>query len=148
MGFNVSMNTSNCCGYEEHVQYQSREILTSTPYRKTSNLIQFETPIDDDLSATSSLSSSIPEQSFDVQDILQQVKDTQSMILFLHISISKAGQESCRSPHTNSSTNHDNENQAIRAALDQTDDSEQQEFVSILNLSPTLTSRYAISKEQ
>ena len=52
-------------------------MFESTPYRKNhkySNIIQSKAQIEDVLSNISSSPSSAPEQSFDVKDILQQVK--------------------------------------------------------------------------
>jgi hypothetical protein len=57
-------------------------MFESTPYRtnhKTTNVIQSKVQIEDVLSNISSSSSSILEQSFDVKDIVRQVKSMKNM---------------------------------------------------------------------
>jgi len=75
--FVSSNNTSDCSGTEDNFRDQCPKIFESTPYRKIHkplNVIQSNIETDDVLSNISSSSSSAPEQSFDVKDILRQVK--------------------------------------------------------------------------
>ncbi|CAF0730512.1 unnamed protein product [Rotaria sordida] len=124
-------NTSDCSGSEDNLRGQSFNILQSTPYRrnhKHSNIIQSKRQIEDVLSNISSSLSSTPEQSFDVKDIIRQV-----------------GAQSHQSSDTNSSTDQDDENRIIEQALNETDDNEQQQqSVSVFDLSPMLASGCAV----
>ena len=77
MFFVSSNNTSDCSGSEDNPRIKSSKMFESTPYRKNhklSNLIHGKVQIEDVLSNISSSSSSTLEQSFDVKDIIRQVK--------------------------------------------------------------------------
>lgn len=73
MFFVSSNNTSDCSETEENYRERYSKILQSTPYRKVYsrlNRIEVKTQIDDVLS---NISSSSPEESFDVKEIIRQV---------------------------------------------------------------------------
>lgn len=74
--FVSSNNTSDCSESEEH---RASKIYESTPYRANHPRSTKE-QIEDVLSNISSSGSSLPEQSFDVKDVLRQVKDIITVI--------------------------------------------------------------------
>jgi len=129
--FVSSNNTSDCSESEDSLRDQCPKIFESTPYQKNhkrSNLIQSKAQIEDVLSNISSSASSTLEQSFDVKDILRQV-DTQSR----------------EASNANSSVDQDDENLVIERALNESDDNEQQQQpVSVFDLSPMLASGCAV----
>ncbi|CAF2392012.1 unnamed protein product [Rotaria sp. Silwood2] len=129
--FLSSNNTSDCSGSEDNLRDQSFNIFQSTPYRKTrkcSNVIQSKAQIEDVLSNISSSLSSTPEESFDVKDILRQV-----------------GLQTHQPSDTCSSIDQDDENRVIEQALNEMDDNEQQQqAVSVFDLSPMLASGCAV----
>ncbi|CAF4059547.1 unnamed protein product, partial [Rotaria magnacalcarata] len=132
MFFLSSNNTSDCSETDENVQDHPVTTFQSTPYRnihKYSNLDQSRPQNEDALSNISS--SNLPEESFDVKDIIRQVSS-----------------QSSQSSHTSSLTDHDDENRIIELALNETNDDEQQQQqqqeVSVFDLSPMLASGCAI----
>ncbi|CAF3398865.1 unnamed protein product [Rotaria socialis] len=136
MFFLSSNNTSDCSETDENVQDHPVTTFQSTPYRnihKYSNLNQSRPQNEDTLSDISS--SNLPEESFDVKDIIRQVSS-----------------QSSQSSHTSSATDHDDENRIIELALNETNDDEQQQQqqqqqqqdVSVFDLSPMLASGCAI----
>ncbi len=78
-----SNNTSDCSEPEDTTRRdQCSKMFESTPYRRNyqhSNLIQSKEQIEDVLSNISSSPSRVPEQSFDVKEILRQVNMIESM---------------------------------------------------------------------
>ena len=126
--FVSSNNTSDCSEPEDRCS----KIFESTPYRKTYqrwNIIQSKEQIEDAVSNISSSSSSTePEQSLDVKEILRQV-DSQSP----------------QTSDPNSSNNQDDENRIIEQALNESNGSEEQQHpVSVFDLSPMLASGCAV----
>lgn len=80
--FVSSNNTSDCSESEDTRRDRCAKIFESTPYQRTYqhwNLIQSKEQIEDVLSNISSSSSSEPEQSFDMKEILRQVKIIENM---------------------------------------------------------------------
>lgn len=113
MFFVSSTNTSDCSEVEENYRDRCSKIFESTPYRKTH----------------SHISSSSPEQSFDVKEILRQAQ-----------SFDKSDRSSSIDDN-----DEEEENRVIEQALNESDDDEQkQKTASVFDLSPTLASGCAV----
>jgi len=130
--FVSSNNTSDCSETEDNLRDRCSKLFESTPYRKNhqrSNRIQTTEQIEDVLSDISSSGSSIPEQSFVVEDIMRQV-----------------GSQSHPISDTSSSIDQDDENRAIEEAFNELDDNEQEQeqLVSVFDRSPVLASGCAL----
>ncbi|CAF1020268.1 unnamed protein product [Adineta ricciae] len=127
MFFVPSDHTSDYSGSEENLRDHYPKLFESTPYRRNINIIQSKQAVEDVLSNISSTSSTISEQSFDVKDILRQV-----------------GSQTRPTIDSTPSTDEDNQTEIIEQAFNDDHDQQQQQSISVFDLSPMLASGCAV----
>lgn len=144
MFFLPSNNTSDCSECDENNCDELIRTFQSTPYRKNmkyTKIIQSNRENEDVLSNISSSLSSTPEESFDMKEIIRQVKDCMNYDIIFFFSINKVSAQCNQSSNSSSSADFEHVNQVIEQAFDETfGDQQEQQSISVLDLSPTLAS--------